>query len=253
MQPEPYTIWRRVEVSNNLIEFYPWGTGAGATSPAPSPAKKNVAPYWKEMPRYHGAGDEQKVKDGTANRSNVFLSLKHCMPYFDAMAAGYHYLLHTDLTVKLGSDGLPKLSWESPMEPAGDRVLKEMPVPHGHYQAHFGWQMHWGIQLPEGWSALFIHPINRYDLPFTTVAGIMDCDVYPLPGNVSFHIKDNFEGVIPAGTPIMSIIPMKREDWSHEINRDADFFDKKMALVKEKESVPMAHYKKGYRVGMDFN
>lgn len=237
---------------SNIIKFYPWGSGA-ATLLQPTPAKKNIAPYWKEMPRFHGENDIEKVRNGTADRTNVFLSIKHCMPYYDAMTAGYHYLLHTDVHVKLDHTGLPKLSWDSPAEPAGDRVLKEMPVPVGHYPAHFGWQMHWGFQLPEGWSALITHPINRYDLPFSTVSGLADYDVYPLPGNVSFHIKDNFEGTIEAGTPIMSIIPIKRENWTHEINKDHDFFEHKVALIREKETVPMAHYKKAYREGMEFN
>lgn len=240
-------------MTNNIIEFYPWGDGASKKSIPPELARKNIAPYWKNMPRFHNEGDAEKFKNGDANRNNVFLSMKHCMPYFDAMTAGYHYLLHTDLIVKINENGLPTLKWDSPMEPAGDRILKEMPVPHGHYQAHFGWQMYWGIQLPEGWSALITHPINRFDLPFTTVSGLADYDVYPLPGNVSFHIKDNFEGVIPAGTPLFSIIPIKRENWEHKINMDQEFFSQKLAMIKEKESVPMAHYKKGYRMGMNFS
>ena len=238
-------------MEDNIIQFYSWGSGHD-TNLAPMAAKKHVAPYWKNMPMFHGEGDEEKFKNKTANRSNVFLSLKHCMPYFDAMTAGYHYVLHTDTEVYL-ENGLPKLKWSSPVEPAGDRVLKEMPVPHGHYPAHFGWQMYWGFELPEGYSALITHPINRYDLPFTTVSGLVDYDIYPLPGNVSFHIKNNFEGIIEAGTPIMSIIPVKRENWKSVINQDTDFFQKKMDLIKEKESVPMAHYKKGYRIGMEFN
>ena len=232
----------------NVIQFYPWDKKAEELMP-PEPARKNIAPYWKEMPRFHGEGDLEKFRNGEANRRNVFLSMKHCMPYYDAMTAGYHYLLHTDIVVKI-VDGLPNLSWNHDMEPVGNRILHEMPVPSGHYQAHFGWQMYWGFQMPEGWSAMITHPINRYDLPFSTVSGLADYDVYPLPGNVSFHIKNDFEGVIPAGTPIMSIIPIKREDWQAQINTDRAFFEQKLELIKEKESVPMAHYKKGYRIGM---
>lgn len=237
---------------SNIIEFYSWGPTLENIIP-PSPAKKRIAPYWKDMPRFHGENDIEKVRDGSANRRNVFLSLKHCLPYYDAMTAGYHYVLHTDILVELGENLLPKLSWNSKMDPAADRVLKEMPTPAGHYEAHFGWQMYWGIQMPEGWSALITHPINRYDLPFTTVSGLVDYDRYPLPGNVSFHIKNNFTGVIEAGTPIMSIIPIKRENWQHDINNDPEFFSQKLALAEEKETVPMSHYKKGYRAGMNYD
>lgn len=236
-------------MKDNIIQFYPWGEDS-MNLLSPSPASKNIAPYWKEMPLFHNEGDLEKYKNKIADRSNVFMSLKHCMPYFDAMIAGYHYLLHTDIYINLNNDGFPEITWDSPKEPVGKRVLKEMPVPHGHYQAHYGWQMWWGSEVPPGWSLLFIHPIARYDLPFTTTSGLVDADNYPLPGNVSFHIKDNFEGVIKAGTPIMSIIPIKRENWKSSINTDKEFFENKSNLVKEKAAVDMAHYKKQYREGM---
>jgi hypothetical protein len=113
--------------------------------------------------------------------------------------------------------------------------------------------MYWGIQPPKGYGALLTHPINRYDLPFSTTSGYVDFDEYPLPGNVSFHVKDNFEGVIPAGTPLMSIIPIKREAWIGFENRSEEFFIPKVRIANEKETVSGAHYKKGYRVGLEFN
>lgn len=81
----------------------------------------------------------------------------------------------------------------------------------------------------------------------------MDTDVYPLPGNVSFHIKDNFEGVIRAGTPIMSLLPVKRETWESTIDTDPESWQKKQDLVKEKETLVMHHYKDNYHIGVDYN
>ena len=254
MQQETFTNSNKnVKESKQTLEFYPWGEGAGHSSVGPLPAKKNIAPYWKDLPLYHGQGDEERVKEGTANRSNVYMGLKHCMPYFDAMGMGYHYRLHTDIEIKRREDGNINVTWDSPMHPVAPRGLFEMPVPHGHYQAHWSWQMYWGIQTPPGYGALLTHPINRYDLPFSTSSGYVDLDEYPLPGNVSFHVKDNFEGIIHAGTPIMSIIPIKREAWLGVENRSPEFFSSKAALAQEKETVSSAHYKKGYRVGLEFN
>jgi hypothetical protein len=41
----------------------------------------------------------------------------------------------------------------------------------------------------------------------------MDTDKWYVTGNHPFIIKKGFEGVIPMGTPMMSIIPFKRDSW----------------------------------------
>jgi hypothetical protein len=58
-----------------------------------------------------------------------------------------------------------------------------------------------------------VHPLNRYDLPFTISSAIVDSDDFNAPGNIPFFLKDGFEGIIPAGTPFAQIIPIKRSSW----------------------------------------
>ncbi len=36
----------------------------------------------------------------------------------------------------------------------------------------------WTIEAPKGYSVLFAHPANRADLPFTTITGLVDSDLY---------------------------------------------------------------------------
>ena len=36
-------------------------------------------------------------------------------------------------------------------------------------------------------------------------------------GLMPFFLKKGFEGIVPAGTPYVQIIPFKREDWEMEI------------------------------------
>ena len=57
------------------------------------------------------------------------------------------------------------------------------------------------------------HPSHRYDLPFTTINGFVDTDLYPNRLVLPFFIKDGFEGIIKEGTPIAQIIPIKRDNW----------------------------------------
>jgi hypothetical protein len=60
------------------------------------------------------------------------------------------------------------------------------------------------------------HPVNRYDLPFITLTGVVDSDIAMSPGNLPFFIKKDFEGIIPKGTPIVQIFPFKRDDWKSQ-------------------------------------
>lgn len=231
-------------MAEETIRFYAWGQAAEDKTSSPISAAKSIAPYWKALPKFHGAHDEEKVRNKTAEHGKLHLGLKNCMPFFDAMTAGYQYLLHTDLYVNL-ENGVPNVTYNSDLEPFGIRPQFEMPTPHGHYNVHFSWQMWWGISTPPGWSCLITHPLNRYDLPFTTATGIADFDKYPMPGNLSFHIKDNFEGIIKAGTPIFSIIPIKRAEWTSEI--DQELFKTGSFLSKEKQTMAYGNYTKNYR------
>jgi hypothetical protein len=71
-------------------------------------------------------------------------------------------------------------------------------------------------QTPPGYSSLITHPLNRHDLPFITLSGLVDTDMTMARGNLPFFLKEGFEGVIPAGTPMFQIIPFKRENWQME-------------------------------------
>jgi hypothetical protein len=59
--------------------------------------------------------------------------------------------------------------------------------------------------------------MNRFDLPFISVNGVVDTDKYNLNVQFPFFIKDNFTGIIEKGTPIVQIIPIKRESWAREV------------------------------------
>jgi hypothetical protein len=231
-------------MGEETIRFYAWGPDAEKHTIPPISAEKSVAPYWKDLPRFHGEGDEEAVRNKTAKHGKLQLGLKNCMPFFDAMTSGYQYRLHTNLYVNR-ENGEPKVTYNSTLDPFGIRPIFEMPTPHGHYNIHFSWQMWWGIATPPGWSCLITHPLNRYDLPFTTVTGIADFDKYPMPGNISFHIKDNFEGIIESGTPIFSIIPIKRAEWTSKI--DPELLEAGQFLAHEKQGLAYGNYTKNYR------
>ncbi len=93
-------------------------------------------------------------------------------------------------------------------------VADENLIPYFHFPLEFTWDLHVSYTLPKGYSALITHPLNRNDLPFTTVSGIIDSGIVMSPhGNVPFYLKKNFTGVIPQGTPVAQIIPFSQKSW----------------------------------------
>jgi hypothetical protein len=76
----------------------------------------------------------------------------------------------------------------------------------------------WTIETPPGFSLLFTHPVNRRDLPFTALTGLVDCDAYhDVPVQFPAHWHDaGFNGVLPKGTPLVQCLPVKRQTWRVE-------------------------------------
>jgi hypothetical protein len=142
--------------------------------------------------------------------------MKNCVPFLDALAAGYIIELSCDVQVKIVNN-VPLVSWLSDPDPITTRkpiMAPTLPTPAGCYPEHFIWVSPHAIRVPKGYSVLLTHPINRYDLPFLTHTGFADGDVC-IPGDlpIPFFLKMGFEGIIPKGTPIVQLIPIKRESW----------------------------------------
>ena len=92
--------------------------------------------------------------------------------------------------------------------------------PAGYHANHFAWFGNWKIVVPDGYSILYTHPLNRYDLPFWSTSGFIDTDKVKMPGSYPFFIRKDWEGTIPAGTPYMQMIPFLRENWESEIVKE---------------------------------
>ena len=96
-------------------------------------------------------------------------------------------------------------------------------------------------------AGIKVHGANPY---FTILEGLVDTDKYTSPVNFPFTLNNlDFEGLIPAGTPVAQVIPIKREGWSigkeSEKNllkrkqvgylRNSKFYDKYKKMFWEKK------------------
>lgn len=182
--------------------------------PEMKPAKKYLPEWYAKMPLFIGG----KYKIGSNGNAN--LGAKACVPFLDSFMTGYTAELWCDILVTR-DEGYAKLQTvgtnQPPFTVRGGEGTFPMPTPIGYEETHFAWINPYMLKLPKGYSCLITHPLNRYELPFQTLSGIVDADQYLLStGRLPFFIKKDFEGVIEKGTPMYQVIPFKRENWTSE-------------------------------------
>lgn len=196
--------------------------------PPPRSAKTFVPEWYKKAQQFIG-GKMVARESGGINKD-----LKLCVPFLDALTTGYCVELPCDVLIERDARGVGFFWHEfpEPLEMRSKDLATTMPRPAGHDEDMYAWKLDWATITPPGYSVLITHPLNRFDLPFTTTSGVMDTDKYSNGGKVPFFLKEGFTGVIPAGTPIMQIIPIKRESWNSEVVPfDEEFLKRPMYLI----------------------
>ena len=151
-------------------------------------------------------------------KGNFLYTYKLCLPVVDSLTAGYMVELPADVIVtNQSSDGyVPLLRWTvdfKVLDSQENITLGNYPIPTGYNNTFFRWRMFWHFKTPKDYSLWVTHPSHRHDLPFFTLNGFIDTDKHPNDLLLPFFIKDGFEGIIQAGTPIAQILPIKRENW----------------------------------------
>ena len=179
---------------------------------SPSPAINELPEWYKKMDSFYDNNNKLSFNNGELNQT-----IKRCVPVRDSLGLGYLLKLQSDIFVKQ-EDGLtPKFDWiisEKQVTEHSKEQLQGFPVPHEHFPVPYKW-MNWKlIKTPPGYSTMFVHPLHRYDLPFTTLSGVVDTDKHnDLCIHFPFFIKNGFNGIIEKNTPIVQLIPFKRDSW----------------------------------------
>ena len=199
-----------------LINFIPAKKETGYSGNKPLPAKNFIPDWFKRMPKFTDREKDFRLKeDGKANTT-----VKWCSPFLDSLMVGYVIPLEHDIMVQ-NVNGQQSVSWQEGGERfisthSANQISAEM-IPPGYNKVPFKFENSWCINTPKGYSTLITHPLNRNELPFITLSGFVDSDDYINPINLPFLIREDFLGIIPAGTPIAQAVPIKRESWRHSI------------------------------------
>jgi hypothetical protein len=209
------------------ISFYPSSEKVYNNISNPVPAKTVISQWYKDI------------------KTSKTLNVKNCVPFLDTLTSGYIQLTWEDIHVESINNELRlHTTGETGVPLFNVRDESDISISENFYNIQFIWHRHWSIELPEGYSALVTHPLNRYDLPFITMSGVVDSDKYShgAVGNIPFYLSKNFQGIIPKGTPMFQIIPTKRENWisKKEIYDEANWKEKE----HKRNSMKKDSYKK---------
>lgn len=205
----------------------------------PKPAKTNVPDWYKNNP-LNLEGTNLLIPD-----THISHTFKRCVPFLDSLTTGYIAELWSDVIVRKKPNGFSSFEWRTPRAVLEERPIEtsmELPVPSGHSYQRLAWKVPYYIKTPKNYSVIITHPLNRFDLPFTTLNAIVDTDEVMYAGNIPFFIKADFEGLIPKGTPLYQVIPFCREHWSSE--EDANIIEEGHINHKRSFSVINGWYKK---------
>jgi hypothetical protein len=194
--------------------------------PHPTPAYKNI-PEWYRTSKSFVDGVE---------------TLKKCVPFLDSMTAGYTLTLASDIMFSKGL--VQDISIHGVVQSHADTQIGDLKIPEEYHKTVYKWINSFILKTPKGYSTLFIHPVNRIDLPFYSFSGMVDTDKFPVEVNFPFLIKKDFVGIIPAGTPIAQAIPVKREDWTSDIEDSKTY--QPPAFIHTMHNPPFNFYKRNF-------
>lgn len=205
----------------------------GVTPPIPS--KKVVPDWYKSSPRF--TNNSKSLTVNSMGGTNV--TYKTCVPYLDSLTMGYVVTTWCELLVEKDPEtGEKIIRWTSKLSPIEARDLESlegMPQYPGFDKMTQAFKFKWAIETPKGYSLLITQPMNRPDLVTYCPSGIIDAESLVPAGGIPFAIRSDFEGIIPSGTPIMQIIPFKRDSWKLELNdktyKEEDIFKVSNSII----------------------
>jgi hypothetical protein len=156
--------------------------------------------------------------------TNNGLTVKRCLPFLDATAAGWIIPLAASVRIEISEEGRTVT--------AGWEFDREMVSNHGSFQIAgspydprppMKFHNHWTIRTPKGWSCLFVPPINRPNDVVEVLSGLVDTDTYTSPVNFPFvAVAPDGVYTLEKGTPLVQVIPFRRADLALEASIRAE-------------------------------
>lgn len=191
--------------------------------PDPEPASKNLPTWYKQQPAYHQ--NNKDVINGVQQ-----LTIKKCTAFFDGLIMGYVLKCPVDIAIDTTGDE-PQFSISQQFNNLrypliGNHAMQQLshyPFDEDVDTKHvLRINMIWVVKTSPGYSTLFIDPQHKDLSPVKAVSAVIDTDTFYSDGLFSFVVKKGYKGVLKKGTPLVQVIPFRRDSWNHVVNKNFD-------------------------------
>ena len=169
-------------------------------------------------------------------------TVKRCLPFLDALSAGFIIPMWSDVWVfakngELQIDFPVGTSLDATLGQHGPEQIPNHPLskkPYGN--TPLKWINPWVVKTDPGISCLFTSPLNHLETRFKILDGVVDTDTYY--NNINFPFiwsGGDGEFLIERGTPLVQVIPFRRETFELEVSvTDLDEVEKHSAIIGTK-------------------
>ena len=194
---------------NPIIEFY-CHPELEDVIPEPKPAVKFLPDWFKDLPPTYG-----ETRDSFGNKS---MSAKKCLPLLDGMSLGFTIPLCGDLHIMSNHNNSQIQITNPPALTVCEFHDANQVGGHSGITKNHGNPLkfinRWIVKTAPGWSTLFIPPLNNFQNPFICLGAMVDTDKNPKEVNFpAALLQTDVDIHIPAGTPLITAIPVKRESF----------------------------------------
>ena len=184
--------------------------------PHPVPAARCVPEWLHQIPTHVPCPEQAERVEGSQQTPTV----KNCMPFIEAMTFGYVIPIPTDITftMEAGNLRVDVAGFDVPLVDVhnGDQLLG---APYAGTPI-VKFRTPWLIRTPAGYSTLVLPPLNRFEIPFLPLAGLVETDTYyrqiAFPTLCTMQAGQQIK--IAKGTPLVQVAAVSREVWSSQVS-----------------------------------
>lgn len=222
----------------SVVTFYQSHEGIDALVEPPKPASKTL-PEW-----YRRQG---------APLGEFGSTIKRCMPIFDIMTAGYILELPCDIYVDATNP--EKLEYFVPQDVLDNlqedlfaehlpEQLSEYPKTQGrHHKDVLRINPFYTVGTEKGYSSMLVQPFHGDPSPLQAFPALIDTDTFISSGHYSFYVEKDFQGIIKQGTPLIQVIPFRRDSFTTKVV----LFDKAKVILKKQGARLRSTFTNGYK------